>query len=391
MKQITIIFAFICLFATFPVFTQTTEGYIISGQTTSYTHGDFDFLLYRIDAWGNKQWRRNYGGQGKEWGGRLTEMRNSTFALAGSSEYSFEATGSDCIVYLLNDAGKIIWRRTTGPVVNTRNGAASIDRTNEGGFIVCGHTDIFFPTQSTNGLIAKLDGNGDTGWWHVVPTTFEPSNEEYSSIQQTADGGYIANVRRFGDESLCIHKLDENGYRIWEKQMGGAGQDRSVITLQTVDGGYVVGGSSTSFTHGTWDFLVYKLNSTGKKLWRKNYGGLSVDLLECLDITSDGGFILAGYSYSYTNGLSDMLVYKIDAAGRKQWRKNYGGTSVEIAYAVDQTADGGYILIGETWTYTNGSTDILVYKLAANGAKQWRKNYGGSSLDQGHDVIEITR
>ena len=101
------------------------------------------------------------------------------------------------------------------------------------------------------------------------------------------------------------------------------------------------------------------------------------------------GYILCGYGDSYTHGDYDLLVYKLDATGAKQWRKNYGGSEEERDGYIQQTADGGYILIGYGYSYTHGDYDLLVYKLDAAGAKQWRKNYGGT-LDDYMKSIGLT-
>ena len=224
------------------------------------------------------------------------------------------------------------------------------------------------------------------------PNDVEPTSEWYNSIQQTSDGGYIASVRLQTDpQDFCIDKLDENGYRSWQKRLGGIAQDESVVVRQTADGGYVVAGFSFSFTHGSADYLVYKLNSNGQKQWRKNYGGSYSDYLSSLDLTSDEGYILAGRSYSYTNGEQDALVYKINAKGQKQWRKNYGGIHHDHGNGIKQTSDQGYFLIGSTWSYPSGTVNMLVYKLAPNGKKQWRKIFGGLGIEYGYDVIEITQ
>jgi hypothetical protein len=186
---------------------------------------------------------------------------------------------------------------------------------------------------------------------------------------------------------FLVYKLDTAGAKQWRKNFGGDQTDTAKAVVQTSDGGYVVAGYSSSYTSlpvarakpAEPDFLVYRLNSAGQKLWRKNYGGSSSD--RCFDVrqTSDGGFILFGYSYSYSNGLSDFLAYKVNAAGQKLWRKNYGGSEYDYGYFAEQTADGGYIFFGEGDSYAQSEfdSDFLVYKVNAAGAKEWRKNYGG--------------
>jgi hypothetical protein len=149
---------------------------------------------------------------------------------------------------------------------------------------------------------------------------------------------------------------------------------------QTSDGGYIIAGTGSSYVHGAdpnTDFLVYKLSASGVKQWRKNYGGDDYEYCSHVIQTSDGGYALCGQTRSYTHGQTDFLVYRLDPAGAKLWRKNYGGISFERPRRIVQTSDGGFVVSGYTDTYTNGGRDILVYRLNAAGTKLWRKNYGG--------------
>jgi len=107
---------------------------------------------------------------------------------------------------------------------------------------------------------------------------------------------------------------------------------------QTADGGYILAGSSTSYTHGDHDFLIYKLDGEGNKRWRKNYGGTDRDRGFYICRVDDGGFLLFGETESYTSGEfsnSDFLVYQIDADGAKTWRKNLGGEGDERVFFID--------------------------------------------------------
>ena len=116
----------------------------------------------------------------------------------------------------------------------------------------------------------------------------------------------------------------------------------SILTVPVQgQSGYVVAGDGNTYSNGNSDLLVYRLDASGAKLWRKNYGGLYSEYGGFIQQTADGGFILAGTSDTYTHGDDDLLVYKLDAAGKKLWRKNYGGQFIDNATSIMQTADGG--------------------------------------------------
>ena len=222
--------------------------------------------------------------------------------------------------------------------------------------------------------------------------------------QQTSDGGYIiagtteSYVHSAGYSDILVYKLTAAGSKQWRKNFGGADNEHYGHVIQTSDGGYAVCGTSWTYTHGEDDFIVYKLSATGAKEWRKNYGGAFTERGGFIQPTADGGYILCGVSDTYTNGGGDYIVYKLDAAGKKEWRKNYGGFSYDEGRVIRQTFDGGYIVAGHSFSYytqsTGGKTiplppppaDMLVYKLDAAGNKVWRKSYGGSGHEECHDI-----
>jgi hypothetical protein len=154
--------------------------------------------------------------------------------------------------------------------------------------------------------------------------------------------------------------------------------------VQTSDGGYIVVGATSfglGFLGGGWayDFWVLKLDSQGNIQWQKTYGGWSYDDVVRVRQTSDGGYILGGFTQSFGSGPQDMLVIKLDSQGNIQWAKTYGGMGYELGGYIIQTQDGGYIVSGSTTSFGAGGWDLLVLKLDPNGNIQWAKTYGGSA------------
>jgi uncharacterized protein (DUF2147 family) len=113
---------------------------------------------------------------------------------------------------------------------------------------------------------------------------------------------------------------------------------------QTSDGGYIVAGFSYS-SSSSLDFLIIKLNSSGNIQWAKTIGGTNSDYTYSIQQTSDGGYIVAGYSYSFSS-YSDSLIIKLNSSGNIQWAKTIGGTNSDGVYSIQQTSDGGYIVAG---------------------------------------------
>jgi len=143
----------------------------------------------------------------------------------------------------------------------------------------------------------------------------------------------------------------------WFKHYGGTQRDLGASIQQTSDGGYIVAGYTESYTYGGDDFAIYRLDSSGNKVWFKHYGGISDDWGYSIQQTSDGGYVVAGGAESYSYGGGDFAIYKLNSSGNKVWFKHYGGASWDEAYSIQQTSDGGYIVAGYTSSFAHGGSD----------------------------------
>jgi hypothetical protein len=328
------------------------------------------------------------------------------YLLVGSTMTYITGYGTDSpdmLVYRLDQAGNVTWFDHYGGVFQDE-GITGI-QTSDGGFAVAGWGQSYsYPIYHF--VLFKLDGSGNELWHRDYGGSIW---EACRSLRQTADGGYIiggdtTSYGAFpGDLNMLLYKLDAAGAKQWRKSFGGVGSEWFSTAIQTADGGYLMVGDNSTYTHGNLDFLVYKLDANGQKQWRKNYGGVDSDATwmgmetpngSQVVQTSDGGYAFCGATYSYSNGATDFIVYKINAAGAKEWRKNFGGMYTDDAMAIDHTADGGFVVSGWTSTYTHGTPnydhDFLVYKLDAAGKKQWRKNFGGEYPDVGLSVQQTS-
>jgi hypothetical protein len=203
----------------------------------------------------------------------------------------------------------------------------------------------------------------------------------------------------------------------WQTSLGGTlvdqfDQGNTVVNNMalTNDGGYIVAGHSFSNDgdvtghHGssnTSDYWVVKLDSTGNIEWQRSLGGTLKDLAKSVAICSDGGYIVAGDSYSDdgdvtghhdTTSQSDAWVVKLDAGGTIQWQRSYGGSLLEVASHIEQTDDGGYIFSGDAMStdgdvsVNKGSFDFWIVKLDSLGAIQWDKSLGGSGSERCYSI-----
>ncbi|RZJ68105.1 MAG: T9SS type A sorting domain-containing protein [Flavobacterium sp.] len=243
------------------------------------------------------------------------------------------------------------------------------------------------------------------------------SASEYSEdIAQTPDGGFIAVgttasnnqqvTGNHGAEDVWVVKTDALGNIEWQKCYGGSSSEEGNAIRTTSDGGYIIAGAAASNNgdisggHGSNDFWVLKLTSTGVVSWQKCLGGTIFEWAEDIQQTADGGYIIAGSTQSTTGDVSgnhggeDAWVVKLDASGNLQWQRCLGGTGTDTARSVTQTQDGGYILLGLTnsnngdVTGNHGGNDFFVSKLSPTGTVEWTKALGGTASDVGQWIVQ---
>ncbi len=246
-------------------------------------------------------------------------------------------------------------------------------------------------------------------------------NDEAYSIIQTTDGGYAVTGNsdstsgevsgNHGGTDYWLAKRNSAGAIEWQRSLGGDGYDWAYSVVQTTDGGFVIAGNSdsnngdVSGNHGSSDYWVVKLNSSGAIEWSKSLGGSDVDQAYSVIQTLDGGYAVAGLSRSTdgditaNHGSNDIWVVKLKSNGDLDWEKSLGGTSTDEAYSIIQTADGGYALAGVSAS-TDGdvtgnhgldwNVDAWLVKISSTGSLEWQKSLGGSDYDNAYGIIQTT-
>jgi hypothetical protein len=162
-------------------------------------------------------------------------------------------------------------------------------------------------------------------------------------------------------EDVYLIKVDANGNIRWNKTFRGGGSTLGYSVQQTSDGGYIIIGETLSY--GGYDVYLIKVDANGNMQWSKTFGGTGDDRGYSVQQTSDGGYIIVGVTRSYGAGLEDVYLIKVDANGNMQWSKTFGGQGWDAGYSVQQTSDGGYIIVGWTTSYGAGGADVYLIKL----------------------------
>ena len=346
---------------------QTSDGdYVVAGWTWSFGAGDPDFWVLKLREDGTVQWQKTYGGYDDEAADLIYQTSDGGYAVTGYTA-SFGAGAIDVWILKLGEDGTIEWQRTYGG--QDEDEAVAIQQTSDGGYVVAGETKSF-GAGDWDVWILKLNENGTVQWQKTYggkkldTTSVDP-------IQQTSDGGYIVCGRTasfgVGGTDVWVLKLDGNGAIQWQKTYGGSFDDESHSVRQTLDGGYAVAGFTWSFGAGDWDIWVLKLDGNGTVQWQKTFGGTESDWTWSVHQTSDGGCVVAGGTASFGGGGSDVWVLKLDEDGTLQWQKTYGGQDDDSAVSVRQTSDGDYVVAGGTESYGAGDRDFWVLKLDGDG------------------------
>ncbi len=264
----------------------------------------------------------------------------------------------------------------------------SVKQTADGGLIIVGSTDSWGNGETDIWLI-KTNNEGIEEW----DKTFGGGEGDWgTSVQQTADNGFIilGHTLSFGNGyyDIFMIKTDSEGNEIWVKTFGGNEEDFGYSVIQTSDGGYILVGFTVSFGSGNKDVWIIKTDSQGNEEWNKTYGGSEREIGFAVEQTSDDGFIITGLTETNTFGLYDILLIKTDINGENIWEKNIGNGNYEVGSSVKQTQDGGFIITGYTISYGNGAKDIWLVKTDPVGEIEWDRTFGGIHNDGGHDVFQ---
>jgi hypothetical protein len=224
--------------------------------------------------------------------------------------------------------------------------------------------------------------------------TFGGDVDEFGSdIIETPENEYVItaykSTKDYSESQAWLIKLDNSGDKIWSKTYGGNSWEGAESILLADDGGYIVGGWTESYGEGDSDYWLFKIDSSGKMIWDRTFGGKKSDSCYSVGKCDDGGYILTGYSVSFSKGKSDVWLVKTDSKGNKEWDRSYGGVENDGGMYVQQTNDMGYMIIGETRSYSEGYEDVWLIKTDSNGNELWNKTYGGKDSDMGYSGKEI--
>jgi hypothetical protein len=337
---------------------------------------------------------------GDDWNGAEVgvdfQITNSgDYILLGTTEYYGNGL-KDIYLVKIDANGTVLWERTYGG--SDQDEGFAVEVTNDNGYILVGST-MSFASGSVDVILIKTGFYGDSLWSKTFTGISNPSFHNFSlkgyDVKQTSDDGYLISGSYAAmpvgggnnDYKLFLIKTDSNGTEQWRKLYDG----ETAYDLHLSNNGNFV---LTGYTIDA-ELILMKINSIGDSIWSKNYGSVfgtgSSDFAfgYSIETTTDGGFILCGLGCAYSlNPIYGMIILKTDSLGNEEWYKFYTDGDGR-AYSIQQTLDGGYIVVGEKSTNSPSSYDLYLVKMDNLGNIQWEKTFGGSYHDKGFSVQQL--
>ena len=339
-------------------------GFIVSGY--SYTKNSLWIL--KTDEYGDTLWTRD----SVDWrigiGYSVAETSDGGWIVTG---YVAPFRDGKHHLYLikLDSDGQVLWTRGDWEWINEPVGGVgySVQETSDGGYIIAGATSPWFGEIEDLWLI-KTDSEGDTLWTRIYGGEGPDCG---CSVREASDGGYIVAGYTSTDWSLWLLRTDENGDIVWTSGLDEWWYGKGYSVTETSDGGWIVTGYVEPFDDAKHHLIVARMDSDGDTLWTRmeqgwfpnGAGGVG----RCIQETSDGNFILIGYTSEWIGDTNDLFLVKLNPAGDTLWSRIYGGEDEDAGYSVDQTSDGGYIIAGETKSFGAGGYDLWLLKTDSLG------------------------
>ncbi|MBJ12075.1 MAG: hypothetical protein CMG62_03215 [Candidatus Marinimicrobia bacterium] len=345
------------------VLQENDDGYILIGTTSSFGSGLDDIWLIKTDYQGNQEWSTTFGGDANDRASLIQNTLDGGYIIVGTT--SSYGNGSDDIwLVKTNEDGSEEWNKIFGE--DGDETGSSVQQTNDGGYIVVG--TIFSNNNTSDDVwLIKTDAEGNSIWSDAIGG---PENDRGAFVQKTTDNGFIivGTTSSYGNGSYdaWLIKTDSDGNVQWNKTYGGAGNDQGHSVEQTDDEGYFIVGCFDCESNESNMWLI-KTNREGNEQWSQILGGNSYEWGRFGQQTDDGGYIVTGLTTSLGSGSSDAWLIRLNPQGEEIWDKTFGGVNGDGSSFVQETNDGGYILIGYTTSFSNNGSDIWLIKTDSDG------------------------
>jgi hypothetical protein len=350
-------------------------GYLVVGRTASHGEGDTDVHVCKLSELGEIIWEKRFGEEESEEANDVIQTPDGNYLIVGSADNYDNPTGlRDVLVIKSSPDGNVIWKRTYGLPESINSGNA-VTATPDGNYVIVGNSLSIVEDATSNVYIVKINDAGEVLWENHYGG---PEHEEAKDITATAEGLAIVGSSESytsGRWDIWLLRTDTDGNELAHHSFGGKDNEMGNAVIATQDGGLLIGGYSYSFSAGSLDAWVVKVDRNGQEAWSKNFGGLSTDEAFSLVELADGSFVMAGYTEVYVPNADfentsaegyNVLLVKLDLKGNKLWERSIGGDHNQKAFAMAKANEGdGLVVVGST--DQGSSSDALVLKLDASG------------------------
>ena len=353
------------------------------------------FTLERITACSIKPgttFFKTFGGRSYDEAQALVQLSDGSIVLAGRASPG-TSSNTDMVVIKLDKDGNKAWEKKFGGEETEE--ALDIIATSDGNFLVVGHSDSYSGSSGIKDVfVVKVDQSGNEIWKKTYGSNV--TIDEANAVVEAHDGGYLLVGNSFVNGSLEITaiKIGENGEKQWERYYGGSGSEEGADVIKT-ETGYVIVGNTESKGKGKWDIWLLKVDKEGNEMWDTTFGGGDNETANAVIETKDGGFIIAGSTYSFAFASQDFWVIKTNSEGKELWNKPFGGLAAEEAFGLVATKDGNYVASGfqEVWdkeaqAISDKGFDVFLVKFDEKGEKIWERSNGGKNEQRAFDIVE---
>ncbi len=347
---------------------ETSDGACLIAGTTNSSGGNFDFWLIKTDSNGVMLWNQTYGEDNYDCAYSVIETTDGDYVITGSI-WSFGFTdpftsGSNNFWLVKTDSdGNVLWKQTFGR--DNSDIPFCVIETTDGGYALAGYTGN--GDGNDDFWLIKTDKNGTMMWNQSYGGS---ENDVAHSLIQTSDEGFalVGYTHSVSDSrKVLLVKTDNDGKMQWNQTYGTTIFDTEAFAMahdlvETADGGFAIAAEKSVYMGGH-DFWLIKTDQEGIVEWNQTYGKVDFefDRPESVIVTSDGGFVIAGETTAGSE-TGDAWLIKTDDQGNIQWNKTYGGELRDAIYSVIETSNGEYILTGYTWSFGAGKHDVWLIK-----------------------------
>lgn len=343
---------------------QARDGnYMIVGNSTGPS-GDLDVYLIKLDHEGDKIWEHTYGGNEDDNGWSVKETNDNGFIITGFTK-SYGAINNDIFLLKVDNIGNEEWIKTYG--MDGDDIGWALDITADGNFIIAAQTNSF-GAGDLDAYLLCTNASGDSLWSR---TYGGPQVDRVFSITQTKNGEIamagITYSFGAGDRDAYLILTDPAGNLKWQRTYGGPGYDNAHHVITNKLGNLILTGYGDHFSiYGKRDIFLKEIDTQGNEIWSNSFGGGDHDHGINVIQTSNNGYLITGYTFSYGEGALDAYTVKTDEKGQQIWYKTFGGAYNDSGYCAIQDQNGNYVLTGRTFDMDNSISDLMVIKFNKN-------------------------